>query len=85
MEYEELDLSQKKNKKMLNRLGKQLLIRALDNFYAFKSDEVEDALDKALLKFQGRIDWRKSIRIYLWSFPKLRNQICKEGFNVLGN
>lgn len=72
------------NKKLLNKYGKKILGHALDGFYAFEDDEVEDMLDKALLKFEGRIDWRKATRAYLFSFEKIRNKICQAGYSIYG-
>lgn len=80
----ELDLNDKKNKKLFNKYGKKILGFALDGYYYFEDDEVEDALDKALLKFEHRTDWRKATRSYLWSFPKIRNKICEVGYKIYG-
>ena len=74
----------KKVRKRFNKLGKQLLVQALDGFYYFEDDEVENALDQALIKFSGMPDWRKRTRIWLWSHQHLRYKICKAGQDVYG-
>lgn len=68
-----------------NKLGKLLLAAALENFYAFNSDEIENKLNEALLRFENKSpDWRKKVRGYLWSFPKIRNAICQEALSIWG-
>lgn len=62
-----------------NKAGKKLLAAALDEFYVFESDEIEDELDKAILKFQGQARWRKRVRAYLWGKPKIKEAICSLG------
>lgn len=68
----------KKTKGSRNKKGKKLFTTALDGFYYFTNDSIEDLLDKALIKFQGFPDWRKKTRAYLWSFDKIRGLICDE-------
>lgn len=80
----EPNLIDKKSKKLFNKYGKALLVHALDGFYAFEDDQIEDALENAILKFKGRDDWRKQVRIYLWSFEKIRYKICKTGYDMWG-
>jgi hypothetical protein len=68
-----------------SKAGKKLLAHALDEFYCFENDEIENELDVALLKFKGQRRWRMLVRSYLWSKPTLREKIvataCKM-FNV---
>ena len=42
-------MSKKRSKR--NRLARRLLSFALDELYCFEDDAIEDALDKAILKF----------------------------------
>ena len=66
-----------------NKLAKTLLGEALEG-YRCLSEEIEQKLDEALLKFGHREDWHKQTRIYLWSFPKIRAAIYKEAMEVYG-
>lgn len=79
-----LDLKDRKQRKLYNKLGKKILAQALDGFYYFEDDEVEDLLDKALIRFEKRPDWRKAVRSYLWSHEKIRHKICDAGVYVYG-
>lgn len=79
-----LDLKDKKQRKLYNKLGKKILAQALDGDYYFEDDEVEAMLDKALLRFEKRPDWRKAVRSYLWSYEKIRRKICDAGVYVYG-
>lgn len=81
---EQVNQLTKAQRRLPNKLGKKLLGMALDNFYAFKSDAVEDKLDLALIKFSGRAKWRSNVRSYLWSFPAIRAEICKEACYIYG-
>lgn len=72
----------KSQRKFFNTCGKKLLTQALDGFYAFEDDEIENLLDKALIRFAGRIDFRKQTRIYLWSMPKIRAKICQTAYEM---
>jgi len=71
-------------KKTRNKLGKKLFTYALDGFFFFEDDKIEDLLDKTLIKFQGQPDWRKKTRAYLWSFQEIRDRICDIGYAMLG-
>lgn len=75
-------LKDKGSKKFYNKCGKKIFGYALDNLYFFEDDKIEDLLDKALLKFQNRPDWRKATRAYLWSFQDIRNKICDVGYEI---
>ena len=72
----------KKSKKFFNKCGKKIFAFALDGFYYFEDDTVEDLLDKALQKFEKQPDWRKMTRAYVWSFQDIRNKICKVGYSI---
>jgi hypothetical protein len=74
-----------KGNKRRNKLGKKLLVHALDGFYAFEDDEIEDAIEFAINKFKGRIDWRKQTRLWLWSKEHLRNKICQVAWDMFGD
>ena len=78
----ELNVKDRRMMKFFNKCGKRLLVHALDGFYYFEDDKVEDLLDKALLKFQNKINWRKLVRSYLWSFQDIRFKICQAGFDM---
>jgi hypothetical protein len=75
----------KKVKKRFNKDGRKLLGFALDDFYFFDDDEIEDAIDRALIRFDGQIDWRKQVRIWLWSHQHLRIKICKVAEAMYGD
>jgi hypothetical protein len=67
-----------------NLLGKKLLENAVSGYYAFQNEELELALDKALLQFEGQEDWYKKLRAHLWAISKIRNAICDEAMKVYG-
>ena len=71
--------------KYLNKCGKKVFTYALDGFYYFEDDEIEDLIDKALQKFQDRLGWRKQTRAYIWSFQAIRNKICQVGYKMFGD
>lgn len=68
-----------------NKNGKKLLGLALDDLYYFEDDELENEIEKALIKFEKEPNWRKLTRIYLWSSSKLRNKICKIAETIYGD
>jgi hypothetical protein len=72
------------SKKFRNKCGKKLFTSALDELYYFDDDKIEDLLDKAILKFRGRVDWRKATRSYVWSFHEIREAICAVGYSIYG-
>lgn len=59
-----------------NKLGKQLLGFALDGFYYFDDDQIEDALEEGLDKYESFPNWRKRVRVWIWSHDHLRRKIC---------
>lgn len=61
-------------KSKLSRAGRKLITFALNGFYAFDDDEIEDKIDEALIRFKSK--GRKAVRAYIWSFPAIRNKIC---------
>jgi hypothetical protein len=67
----------KKSKKLFNKRGKQLFNLALDGFFYFEDDKIEELLDKTLLKFGDQPDWRKASKSYIWGFQDIRNRICQ--------
>jgi len=68
-----------------NKLGKKLLGLALDFYFTFDDDEVEDMLEIAINRFRdGRPDWRAAVRGYLWSFPAIRDKICDTAVKMWG-
>jgi hypothetical protein len=74
-----------KRQSFANKCGKKLLGLALDDYYFFDSDEVENAIDQALDKFKNkRRDWRKAVRSHLWSKPAIRDAICDMGVKIFG-
>lgn len=75
-------MSNRNKKKLYNKCGKKIFGYALDNLYFFENDRVEDLLDKALIKFKDRPDWRKATRAYLWSFHQIRELICDVGYEM---
>lgn len=75
-------LKDKGSKKLYNKCGKKIFGYALDNLYFFEDDRIENLLDKALIKFKDRPDWRKATRAYLWSFQDIRNLICDVGYEM---
>ena len=76
------DLSTKKARQQFSAYGKTLIGHAFDEMYYFEDDEVEEAIDKALLKFQNDPEWRNKTKSYLWSNEKLRNKICQVAFEM---
>lgn len=75
----------KKGTSQHNKAGKKLFGYAIEGFYYFENDQIEELLDKVLIKFDGRPDWRKATRAFLWSFPKIRQQICDLGYQMFGD
>lgn len=67
----------KKNKRAFNKRGKHLIDLALDDYFFFEDEKIEELLDKTLLKFQGQPDWRKTTKSYIWGFQDIRNKICQ--------
>jgi hypothetical protein len=67
-----------------NKAGKKLLTYALDLFFCFESDEIEDELEYAINKFKGAgyRDWRKRVRAYLWSKPAIKDAICERAVQM---
>ena len=74
-----------KKKSKFSKDGKKLLGFALDGFYYFPDDQIEELLDKALIKFQGRVDWKKQTRVYLFSFAPIRQKICELAKEIYGD
>ncbi len=62
----------------------QLIHKALEGFYAFENDEVENYLDQSLLKFNGEKNWFKKTRMRLWSNDSIRSAIIIEALRVHG-
>ncbi len=61
------------------KAGKKLLTAALDEFYVFDDDEIENELDAAIIRFKvkdKRCDWRKCVRAHIWGKPVLREKVC---------
>jgi hypothetical protein len=67
-----------------NKLGKQLLGFALDGFYYFEDDQIEDALEEALDKYETLPNWRKCVRVWIWSHEHLRRKICDIAQEIYG-
>jgi hypothetical protein len=65
----------KKRSTPQNKAGKKLLNHAINEFFFFEEDWIEDELDAAFLKFAGKRRWRISVRSHLWNKPKVRNAI----------
>ena len=59
-----------------SQLGNKLLNFALDGLYYFEDDQVEDCIDKFLIKFQNDSDWEKLIKSSLWGIPEVKKKIC---------
>jgi hypothetical protein len=74
-----------KRKSRRAKLGKKLIQLALDEFYCFDDDEVEDELDVAINRFKGkRVDWRSAVRAYIFSKEHLRNRVCDIAVGMFG-
>ena len=77
------DVGKRKSKRA--KFGRKLIQLALDEFYCFDDDEIENELDTAILKFRyKRIDWRSAVRSYLFSKEHLRNRICDIAVGMFG-
>jgi hypothetical protein len=56
-------------------LARKLLSYALDELYCFADDDIESALDVAIIKFRSRPDWRTDVRAQIFSNEAMRNKI----------
>lgn len=57
------------------KFGKKLLGYALDNFYFFDNDEIENIIDRMELKYKRR--GRVAVRSSIWSHENIRAKICQ--------
>lgn len=64
------------------KFGKKILGFALDGFYYFDDDEIEDKIDQAEIRF-GKLG-RAAIRNFIWSHDKIRAKICQVGLDIYG-
>lgn len=72
----------KKLRKQMLKYGRKLLGYALDGFYYFDDDEIEDKIDQAELKFLSK--GRPAVRNYIWSHEHIRAKICQVAFDIYG-
>jgi hypothetical protein len=62
-----------------NKATRKLIAYALDEFYFFLDDEIEDEIDYAITRFKEqdkRVDWKQTVRSYLCSKPAVREKIA---------
>lgn len=64
------------------KYGKKILGLALDGFYYFEDDAIEDRIDRAEQKFAGRN--RSVIRAWIMSAEEIREKICQVGSDIYG-
>ena len=64
------------------KFGKKILGFALDGYYYFEDDEIEDKIDQAEIRF-GKLG-RAAIRNFIWSHDKIRAKICQVGLDIYG-
>lgn len=55
---------------------------ALDGFYYFEDDTIEDFIEKAMAKFEGV--HQPPIRKFIWSNEAIRNKICAVAVGIYG-
>lgn len=62
--------------KYRERLGTRLMTLALDGYYYFEDDEVEDFINKMELRFVNNPFPRRALRAVIWSTPHIWNKIA---------
>ncbi len=82
---EDRDLKKKEKAARKTRLayGKRILAQALNGFYYFDDDEVENFIDKMDLQFTGRP--RHMITGAVLGNQKVREKICDVGVYIFGD
>jgi len=74
----------------LYSFAKNLLDKAVNAFYYFEDDFVEDIIDEAILRFDFQLNEdeetstrkRASAVEWIWSNLKIRSKICKEADGI---
>lgn len=77
-----MQAANRKLKKEMAKCGRRLLTAALNGFYVFEDDEIEDKIDKADLRFAK--SGRTAVRSHIWSHEKIRAKICAQGYYMFG-
>jgi hypothetical protein len=66
----------KKLKKLRKDCAYRLMNFAIEGFYYFDDDEIEEILNAGMLKYQNLSEPNNLIRNYVFSRPKIYEKIC---------
>jgi len=84
MEERDLKKEEKLARKKRLAYGKRILAQALNGFYYFDDDEVENFIDKMDLKFGTNRRSRRMITGAVLGNQKVRDKICDVGTYIFG-
>jgi hypothetical protein len=76
--------SRKENevKRYHNKICRKLVHSALDNFYVFEDDEIENRIEQCLIRFEGRVGF--SFIGWILSDQKIRNKVLEIALKIYG-
>ena len=78
-------MASRTNQELRRKLAKKLIVRALDGFYYFDDDEIENFIDKMELRFWDHPNRRKMVRGALMGHVTLFNKIANVAEQIYGS